>query len=89
METIPEKICTSYFDDNVCLGSIQKYFCEDARLSLLQAEECVKKHSVWYCGVCISVIMDDSEDAITSLVWHHLHETIKSTVWFCHACRAQ
>ena len=58
----PEKIWAACLDENVCLGSIQKYFCADEWLLLLQTVECVKKHPVWYCGVCTSAIMDDSED---------------------------
>ena len=94
---IRPKICASCLDENVCLGSIQKYFCADVWLSILQAVECVKKHPVWYCGACTSAIMDDSEDSImcdSCLIWHHfactsLRQRPKSKVWFCHTCRAQ
>ena len=55
------------------LGSFQKYFCEDACVSLLQAVECVK-HPVWYSVVCTSAITDNSQDSIrydSDLIGHH------------------
>ena len=94
VETRPERVSSSCLDENVCLGSVQKYFTHDGWAALLHVVEAVKKTPVWYCGRCTNSISDDTENSImcdSCLVWYHfkctgIKQSPKSKVWFCRFC---
>ena len=66
VETRPEQVLASCLDENVCIGSTQKYFTPDAWTAVVHVTEpeLVKDHAVWYCGTCTRSITDETEDSI-------------------------
>ena len=90
VETRPEQVLASCLDENVCIGSTQKYFTPDAWTAVVHVTELVKDHAVWYCGTCTRSITDETEDSIvceSCLMWYHfecasIRSNPKSRKWF-------
>ena len=65
VEVQPETIYSLCLDENVHIESCHhKYFSHDAWISVQAVIEVLRSNPVWYYGLCLKLINDESESSV-------------------------
>ena len=94
VEVIPENVNNACICECVCLGSIKRFFTDDAWKIIINIVTMKNEKCNYFCPVCKLQTDDTRDNSIncnSCLMWLHLKYTglkkmPKKRYWFCKAC---